>query len=287
MQSNQLHSLVWCMVRLIYQNWSILHIISYSLLSSYLPKCLLNVFSMKNHHAMIMALNGKQGRDPFKIYKNGSINNYNDALAYAETTGRRRLIRAIYSNRLVEAFFFGRYSEAMDMAQKYRNECEISMPIEHVLNSFLEGLTAFHLARSEKCSRWMELGANSIHSFRSWAVHSSWNFDNKLFLLEAESYVCQGEYDKAEEKYQSAIESSHLHRFVHEEGLACELFGSFCKTRGKLSKHIELMARARDCYKKWEAYGLLEKDCFKICEEPCDSIDPGLSIGNEKGDSLP
>jgi len=253
MQSNQLHSLVWCM----------------------------------NHHAMIMALNGKQGRDPFAVYKNGSINNYHDALAYAETTGRRRLMRAIYSNRLVEAFFFGRYSEAMDMAEKYRNESEISMPIEHVLNSFLEGLTAFHLARSESCSRWMELGENSIHSFRSWAVHSAWNFDNKLFLLEAESYFCHGQYDKAEEKYQSAIESSRLHRFVHEEGLACELFGSFCKTRGKSSKHIELMARARDCYKKWEAYGLLEKDCFKNCDTSCDSINPGLSIGNEKGVSPP
>mmetsp|Transcript_18766 Transcript_18766/g.38252 ORF Transcript_18766/g.38252 Transcript_18766/m.38252 type:complete len:221 (-) Transcript_18766:265-927(-) len=218
---------------------------------------------MKGTHALVLELLGSQTRDPFNEYP-GRINNCDDLIGYSLKNGRSILLRITYCNRLFAAYFFGRYDEAAELAQRYRNLSPYHAPTHDIFHTFYEGLTAFKLARtSEDSLRWMELGTKSVESYQDWVNHSSWNFKNKLSLLEAELYFCKGEIIKAKKKYEEAIEYSRRHNFVHEEGLSLELFGSFHEFFKNNDEYRKCMASARTCYEKWEAYGLLARDCFR------------------------
>eukprot|EP00985_Skeletonema_marinoi_P030480 scaffold32239_cov116-Skeletonema_marinoi.AAC.1 len=88
-----------------------------------------------------------------------------------------------------------------------------------------------------------------------WATESVWNFENKLFLLQAERHYAFGEMDRAAEKYKLAQKSSKKHRFIHEEALACELAASFHVKAGNVKFVAELIDRAVNCYQTWGAEG--------------------------------
>jgi len=61
------------------------------------------------------------------------------------------------------------------------------------------------------------------------AKESRWNYANKLHLLEAESFSSNGHNTLAIKSYKAAIEASKSSRFIHEQGLACELAAIHCK----------------------------------------------------------
>ncbi len=61
---------------------------------------------------------------------------------------------------------------------------------------------------------------------------SPWNYANKFHLLEAELYSsseCRDSLAKA--SYSAAIEASKSSKFVHEQGLSCELAALHFKRR--------------------------------------------------------
>eukprot|EP01082_Thalassiosira_pseudonana_P010612 g9521.t1 g9521 contig37:145317-146493(+) len=49
-------------------------------------------------------------------------------------------------------------------------------------------------------------------------LNSTWNFENKLLLLEAEHHFAIGDFEAAK-KYGASCESARNHRFLQEEGL--------------------------------------------------------------------
>jgi len=214
-------------------------------------------------HMMVLELIGERSRDPFALYK-GPISNCDDLLAYASDNGLFAIMQTTHLCRLVLGFFFERYTEAASMAEQFR-QCHKGLhSLNYILHAFFEGLVSFQLARrSETRSKWITLGEAAIQTFRSWVTHSSWNFENKLALLEAESYFCRGKYNEAENKYEDAIKYSRIHRFVHEEAIAMELYSSFLKACGRVDEYSTLFAGAMDCYKKWGAFGLLKKKQFQ------------------------
>lgn len=65
--------------------------------------------------------------------------------------------------------------------------------------------------------------------------------------------------EEAEEKYQAAIESARRHRFVHEEGLANELFADFLTSCGKTDQAKLFLTRARACYETWGAVAVVAR----------------------------
>lgn len=222
-----------------------------------------NILNEKCIHKMVLELIGERSRDPFAFYK-GPINNCEDLLAYGSDNGLFAIMQITYLCRLVLGFFFERYTEAAIMAEKFR-ECQKGVQtLNSILHPYFEGLVSFQLARRSKTrSKWMTLGEAAIETFRSWVTHSSWNFENKLAILEAESYFCRGIYDEAENKYKHAIKYSRMHRFVHEEAIALELYSLFLKACGRVDESNTIFAGAMDCYKKWGAFGLLKKKQFQ------------------------
>lgn len=129
------------------------------------------------------------------------------------------------------------------------------------LHVFYEGISLLHCARCNPNEpQYMEIvEKRALPSFRRWAQHSLWNFENRLFLLEAQWYFAKGEMQQAEEKFKAAIESARKHRFVHEEGLANELCADFYTATGHPDKSKVHLAEARACYKLWGAQAILDR----------------------------
>ena len=150
------------------------------------------------------------------------------------------------------------YEEAADYVGQNRSP---QASLRHTCHTFYEGLTAFHFARhsaDDEPNKWFQMGEKASSSFKTWATHSTWNWENKLLLLEAEWHFSKREMEKAEEKYNLAIESARRHRFVHEQGLANELFSAFHISNGNIGKAKSHIAEARACYEKWGASALVE-----------------------------
>ena len=93
------------------------------------------------------------------------------------------------------------------------------------------------------------------------ASSSEWNFAGKLHLLEAEQRavelgtVCPGNlpasHDNTLAWYDAAISHAKQSRFIHEEGLACEKAGLYCKKVQDYGRAQSYFNQARACYSEW------------------------------------
>ena len=172
--------------------------------------------------------------------------------------GRSGLSLHIYFSRLFAAFWLKNYTEAAEFAAQYRKlGRSFSVRFIDIYHALYEGLTAFHLARCSTDetikSEWMGVGEKSVDRFKVLHEHSTWNYENKLLLLQAECHRCKGEGDDADTKYLAAIDSAQQHRFLHEEGLAMELYASFLAERGESDRSNTHLLLATACYEKWGA----------------------------------
>ena len=92
-----------------------------------------------------------------------------------------------------------------------------------------------------------------IASMKVVASQSESNFRNKLELLEAEQYGVTSRNDRAAafHAYNTAIASAQKAKFIHEQGLACEKAGFYCKRMKDNEKSLMYFNQARECYEKW------------------------------------
>ncbi|KAK1743977.1 putative AAA ATPase [Skeletonema marinoi] len=128
--------------------------------------------------------------------------------------------------------------------------------INHSFHAFYIGLISFWLARKSKDGQhWIERGKSSKLALKKWAESSSWTFENKWFLLEAEESFCNNNYDAAKTYYDKAISSAKDHKFINEEALACELAAYFHLELGQKDKALELFLLAHEKYHEWGAFG--------------------------------
>ena len=164
-----------------------------------IPNCLTH---LTNHQSVLRLIGSK--KNPFDVLE-GFIDNEDELLHHSLSTGRLPLAKTIYFNRFFVAFFFKRYEEAAKYAGKHESR---QASLQHIYHTFYEGLTAFHFARQsadDEPNKWFQIGEKVLSSFKTWATHSTWNWENKLLLLEAERHFFKGEMEKAEEKYNFAI----------------------------------------------------------------------------------
>jgi len=216
-----------------------------------------------SHHHILLKLIGEAGveHNPFGTLGeafNELINSEDDILQYALSTGKTGVVQGVRFNKLFLAYWFKEYREAAEVAELYAS-C-LMMPLIDIQFSFYSGLTAYHFARYlPNEPRWVAIGGKALSSFKYWKSHSTWNWENKFFLLEAECHFSKGETEKARLNYRLAIESARKHKFVHEEGLANELCSTFHATIGNADKAKSHISEARACYQKWGAYALIDQ----------------------------
>ena len=90
-----------------------------------------------------------------------------------------------------------------------------------------------------------------IESMKIVASHAETNFRNKLELLEAEHYGLTARHDVAMRTYDAAIVSAQKAGFLHEQGLAFEKAGFYCKRMEYDEKALSYFNQALECYQKW------------------------------------
>ena len=164
------------------------------------------------------------------------------------------LLKIAHFNKMYVGFMFRRYEEVKQLAIAYKAIASLpfsSILISHCMHVFYVGLINFWIARKTMDVDWFDRGENALDKMRSLAACSSWNFQNKLLLLQAEQCFYLEDFETAKSCYDSSILSAREHKFVHEEALAYELAGHFLLETGEGSSSYPYYLLAQTRYREW------------------------------------
>jgi hypothetical protein len=129
----------------------------------------------------------------------------------------------------------------------------ISPPIlvsSHLSRHF-SGLNSLDIITRKNSRKSREGVRLALTAMKSAADNSDWNFTNKLRLLEAEQQSLTKHHCRAIPLYDASIASAKRTGFIHEQGLACEKAGFYCKREENNEKAVEYFNQARVCYEEW------------------------------------
>jgi hypothetical protein len=158
---------------------------------------------------------------------------------------------------MMVALFRSHIERAQNLSKKWEvlsKKKVLKVPIRLISGAFYCGLAMTSMYRTKKLKSKPPL--NSVRE--KWLPVllkaeecSQWNFKCKASILKAELNSLKGSKEEAELEYDVAISSSHSSKFVHEEGLACELAAFHYKHHGNNDKALKLFCQAMKCYEKW------------------------------------
>jgi len=168
-----------------------------------------------------------------------------------------RMMSIIY--KLVRAFLFRQLSNNVLGELKISEAViESKMVLRPMLcmGIFFEGLACFLYSRASddiEKTRLIERGRSTLAKVRSLAEHSSWNWQNKVLLLEAMEMHAMGSLDEAGPFYISSIRSAQEHKFIQEEAIASEMTGEYLFELGRHSEAYALYKHSIKCFNEWGA----------------------------------
>jgi len=176
-------------------------------------------------------------------------------------TNRTNIIFHLNSkiHRLVRSFLFRQSDNLIGESNILESITERKIQLRPMLfmGIFYEGLTCFlcsiGITDPTKSKPLIERGQSVLTRIRSLAELSSWNWENKVQLLEAMEMHTMGNLDAAGPLYTSSIRSAHEHKFIHEEAVASELAGEYMYEQGNHSDAYALFMHSIKCFKEWGA----------------------------------
>ncbi len=159
--------------------------------------------------------------------------------------------------KFVNNFIFRRYDATKSVLQQFlaHNRVDWTLMLGQSDVTFTFGLVAFWITRVSKEQNLKHAGVKAKEALQGWTNCSKWNFEHKLFLLDAEENFCDGNFDQAKKMYEKAIKSAKEHRFVNGEALACELAGYFHLEIGEKNTANDYFIKAHERYVTWGAQG--------------------------------
>ena len=87
-----------------------------------------------------------------------------------------------------------------------------SLLYNYTAQAFHGGLAAYWVFRKSNDAKWAERASLAKFAIKKWADCNEWNFQSKLFLIEAEEAFCYKDIDSAKSLYEKAISSAREHR---------------------------------------------------------------------------
>ena len=159
------------------------------------------------------------------------------------------IMPALYLGYFERVIFLGKKFESLHEHSKAR------MPMRIILVSFYYGLAMVESYRRRRSQKVLPIVEKAISVLKKASELSSWNFKNKLLLLEAEK-LSSGNKTKEQKKtvgpkYDMAIEACKSSKFIHDEALACELAGNHFVGNKNVKKALCLYEQAEKCYREW------------------------------------
>ena len=171
------------------------------------------------------------------------------------------LFASIYG--LMASFIFRRFAPLKDALQQIlargppQESSLMFGPSEWI---YIVGLASYRISRESKEPHWAEMGGNMAKgAMEGWTKTSRWNFEHKLFLLEAEEHFCNRNYEQAKTCYEKAVDSAATKKFVKDEALACELAGYFYLEIDEKVTALDYLVKAHERYEMWGATGKATK----------------------------
>ena len=130
------------------------------------------------------------------------------------------------------------------------------------ISTFIDGLIGLYFARKRKNqedeAKWTRVGEKALEIMKKWTNSSSWNFSNKLYLLQAEYFFLKND-DRAYACYKASIKKAREHKFNHEEGLAHEKLATYLLFKNQHDEALQYFQNAKKCYVIWDANVLVQR----------------------------
>lgn len=124
----------------------------------------------------------------------------------------------------------------------------------HSAHAFFCGLVSYRLLRETGDAVWAARAKKFHSAITLWSTHgTSWNFQHKVQLLDAEEQYCHGNFEEAQVSYTNAIANAAARKFINDEALAAERAADFYFINGKMSTALEHYTRAHTRYCEWGA----------------------------------
>jgi len=174
----------------------------------------------------------------------------------AEDTENSYLMHHTLLNQICMHCYFREFSDVAVLAEIYREQSGLKNGTKRLLDImfvFFEGISALCLARKTKKEELSKIGEKAVKFMQQLTEYNSWNFENKLCLLQAELHHLNQCNTMAKQSYEAAIESSNKHKYFHEEALTCELYGVYLIENKMVSEGKDQLRLAIDKYRKWGA----------------------------------
>lgn len=174
--------------------------------------------------------------------------------------------RDIYcSVQMIPLYLFGFYDEAIELGN------ELLLTIDDLWSIRNAPLILFYLSLS-LLARHRDRGSVSdsdqsilakVTEYNTkinlWQAESSVNYQMWYLLIDAEACEIAGNYDKAIQAYEDAIDHTQLYGFAMEEALAYELQGAFYARRGAKRAAHAILEDAIAAYARIRAMGKVEQ----------------------------
>mmetsp|Transcript_17647 Transcript_17647/g.31915 ORF Transcript_17647/g.31915 Transcript_17647/m.31915 type:complete len:184 (+) Transcript_17647:88-639(+) len=133
------------------------------------------------------------------------------------------------------------------------------LKIQLVFHTFFTGLIAFEMHRDGAGEEQLAKGKDVLDKMKIWSKCSTPNFDNKLLLLEAECHASMCHIKAAKVAFEASGRSARDHGLIHEQGLACELYGKFLTSIVEADEALRWLKCAHTCYMQWGAVAKAER----------------------------
>ena len=144
---------------------------------------------------------------------------------------------AVYSAKVITAYFNGSFSETVDFARQtelYEASIGGLLPVTQV--PFYGALALLRTISDGDCE-WNDVIKtleNYEEKLNLWAEHGPMNFQHKYDLVKAEKARVSGRIIEAEAYYEQAVKGAGENEYIHEEALAYELASEFYYHRGMM-----------------------------------------------------
>lgn len=185
-----------------------------------------------------------------------------------------------YFNKMVIAYLFQRYDEALLMAVQAEKTLMFTfgwMSIaEHCFFHSLILTALYSKVNGKECQQYMQLLGDNLTKFKQWADHCPDNFAHKYHLIKAEIEQLSGNSVKAIAEYNLAINSADKYGFKQHTAIANELAAQHFRNLGKEKFSNAYLQEAYYGYLQWGA---------KAKAEMLDSQYPHCFLSNH-GESL-
>jgi len=161
-----------------------------------------------------------------------------------------------YSQMTYISFMFRQYEQTKSYAEKFFEINLQSWAIVYLYTNqvFMGGLASFWIYRQTNDPKWAARGKKAKLTLKKWAESSRHNFLHKMCLLKAEECFCDNDIKAAKLLYEKAISSAREHRFVHDEGLACECAAYFfMRQDNSMGISLGYFLQAHKKYVEWGA----------------------------------